>query len=346
MGGPGLSSDAPYSSGPSVHFSGDHSKKHTLSHALGFDRRKSEPVISLQPADQARLSAISLRDESDEKSADEPAERSRSNRLKEWAASKLGRRSKDLRRKSAEDVSSAEQSPSTREVPGKVPFPRSAPAAAETDLDAVFSSEMDSGEDLQSFGTPPQPRIEVSTPSSSSGNLQPVNPDDSSMLDLDAALGPFKTPESSAKRRLHSSRLNKDFTGPGMHYHRRTESAPALAPTGFSRPTLTSADALPDVFEGEGEEEAAREEEESTHATSPCLEPVDEGGVGIQVVDADSQPSSGSAFDWGAEDGLGIQRDEWDAERPNTSCGSVSSRLPTWSTGERLQSSKRPSQKT
>merc|ERR1711939_494537 len=58
---------------------------------------------------------------------------------------------------------------------------------------------------------------------------------------------------------------------------------PALAPTGFSRPSLTSADALPDVFEGEGEEEAAREEEESSHASSPCLEPVDEGGVGIQV---------------------------------------------------------------
>ncbi|KAI7222519.1 hypothetical protein KC333_g1080 [Hortaea werneckii] len=337
--GPGLSSDAPSSSGPSVHFSDDHSKKYTLSHALGLDRRKSEPVISLQPADQARLSAISLREESDEKSAEEPAERRRSNRLKEWAASKLGRRSKDLRRKSAEDVSNAEPSPSTREVPGKVPLPKPAPAAAETDLDAVFSSEMDSGEDLQRSGTPPQPRIDVSSPSSFGGTFQPANPDDSSMLDLDAALGPFKTPESSSKRRLHSSRLNKDFTGPGMHYHRRTESAPALAPTGFSRPTLTSTDALPDVFEGEGEEEAAKAEEESSHATSPCLEPVDEGGVGIQVVDADSQSSSGNAFDWGAEEGLGIQRDEWNLERPNTSCGSVSSRLSAPNTEHRRASS-------
>ncbi|KAK8048918.1 hypothetical protein PG994_010648 [Apiospora phragmitis] len=63
------------------------------------------------------------------------------------------------------------------------------------------------------------------------------------MIDLDAALGPFNTPSSldpaweaaqragaPPKRQLHSAAGLRGFSGPGMHYHRRTESAPEMPP--------------------------------------------------------------------------------------------------------------------
>ncbi|KAK8930344.1 hypothetical protein VCV18_003015 [Metarhizium anisopliae] len=98
------------------------------------------------------------------------------------------------------------------------------------------------------------------------------------MIDLDAALGPFNTPlphnpewdaaQRAAgivnKRRLHSAQGLKGFSGPGMHYHRRTESAPDLPPfdpgrAGISR--FGSSSTMADVFEEEEEEQGEEEEE-------------------------------------------------------------------------------------
>ncbi|KAL8853466.1 MAG: hypothetical protein Q9221_001624 [Calogaya cf. arnoldii] len=85
------------------------------------------------------------------------------------------------------------------------------------------------------------------------------------VLDIDAALGtsdPISLGPSfdevtgsrnaAARRRLHSSGGTGGFDGPGMHYHRRAESAPEMAPInrqifGFSR--LGSNHAMADVFE-------------------------------------------------------------------------------------------------
>ena len=297
-----------------------HGKKHSLSHALGLDRRRSEPVISLQPEDQARLSAISLQEEAKDEAEEESLERKKSSRrLRDWAASKLGRKSRDLKRRSAEDVQAADRPESAGEVPGKVPF--SQPAVAETDLDAVFNSQNMSDRNE----TPLHPRIEVSTPSSFASTFQSLDGDDSGpMLDLDAALGPFNTPGAKPRKELHSSRLNKDFTGPGMHYHRRTESAPTMGQSGFMGRSSSSQLPLPDLKESrEGEEEAV---EDSASAISPRLAPVEEGGIGIQVVDVEND-SAADSFNWGTEGGLGIQRDEWEVERPANSSGSASARL-------------------
>lgn len=306
-----------------------HGKKHSLSHALGLDRRRSEPVISLKAEDQARLTATAIqlraRDGEPEQSCSLDRKKS-SRRIRDWAASKIGRRSKDGKRGSLEDIGSAVRRPSAAEVPGKVPF--AAPAAAETDLDAVFNNPLSPGTAPGSASQ--RPRIEVSTPSSFASTFQSQDTDDlNPMLDLDAALGPFNTPGSKAKRELHSSRLTKDFVGPGMHYHRRTESAPALAPSGIPRTSMASTkDSLPDVFENEGEGEEEATHEESLHSVSPRLAPVDEAGVGIQVVDT-AHVSPGTAFSWGPELGLGIQRDDWEMERLGASYESSSSRLST-----------------
>jgi hypothetical protein len=101
--------------------------------------------------------------------------------------------------------------------------------------------------------------------------------DDSSyqMIDLDAALGPFNTPlpnnpewdaaqraagSVGGKRRLHSAQGMKGFGGPGMHYHRRAESAPDLPPFDMGRSSIHrfgSSSTMADVFEEEEEEEVA-----------------------------------------------------------------------------------------
>lgn len=105
----------------------------------------------------------------------------------------------------------------------------------------------------------------------------------SPMIDLDAALGPFNTPlphnpeweaaQKAAgnvnKRRLHSAQGMKGFAGPGMHYHRRAESAPDLPPfdpgrTGIHR--FGSNSTMADVFEEDEEEET-----DETEATTQPL---------------------------------------------------------------------------
>ena len=96
-----------------------------------------------------------------------------------------------------------------------------------------------------------------------------------SLLDIDAALGSFDSPSmgpafedfipgnvSNSKRWMHSSGITGGFAGPGMHYHRRTESAPEIEVTDRSKfgfPRLGSNPAM--AIEEEEEED---DEKEST----------------------------------------------------------------------------------
>lgn len=119
---------------------------------------------------------------------------------------------------------------------------------------------------------PRSARIDFSTwkPRQSSPLLDSDTSSTSSpILDLDAALGPFNTPVmgsvedrtatggfSSAKRRMHSSGVTGGFAGPGMHYHRRAESAPEMEPVdhqAFGLHHLGSNSAMADVFEEDEE---------------------------------------------------------------------------------------------
>ncbi|PGH13984.1 hypothetical protein AJ80_06124 [Polytolypa hystricis UAMH7299] len=92
----------------------------------------------------------------------------------------------------------------------------------------------------------------------------------SPVIDLDAALGPFNTPEmgcdrpagsgfSAATKRMYSGGRRGEFVGPEMRYHRRTESAPEMPPIdrsafGLSRLGGTTSLANPDVFYEEEED--------------------------------------------------------------------------------------------
>lgn len=91
------------------------------------------------------------------------------------------------------------------------------------------------------------------------------------MIDLDAALGPFNTPSArdpawdaaqrtgaTPKRQLHSAAGLRGFSGPGMHYHRRTESAPEMPPFEGGRAGIHrfgSSSTMADVFEEDEEDD-------------------------------------------------------------------------------------------
>ena len=128
-----------------------------------------------------------------------------------------------------------------------------------------------------------------------------------SMLDIDAALessdflstGPaFEDVISGAipgsKRRMHSSGITGGFAGPGMHYHRRAESAPemeAIDRSKFGFPRLGSNPTM--AIEEEEEED---DEEELTSKLSMASTGMDQEelqddqapGLGVNVVEAES----------------------------------------------------------
>ncbi|KAL8718087.1 MAG: hypothetical protein Q9225_004743 [Loekoesia sp. 1 TL-2023] len=122
------------------------------------------------------------------------------------------------------------------------------------------------------------------------------------VLDLDAVYSPSSLSPSfeevigsrnvGTRRRLHSSGATGGFDGPGMHYHRRTESAPELAPVNrhvFGIARLGSNSAMEDVFEEDEEDEVANQEK---GMKSQELETISTGksehayGFGVANVDA------------------------------------------------------------
>ena len=138
------------------------------------------------------------------------------------------------------------------------------------DLDAPDEDVDSPIQTLEAVRSPPA-RIDFSTWKPRESSSPTASDDSSPMLDLDAALGPFNTPLtpsqeelfisngfSSARRRMHSSGVTGGFTGPGMHYHRRAESAPEMAPIShhaFGLHHRSSNTAMADVFEEDEEDE-------------------------------------------------------------------------------------------
>ncbi len=155
--------------------------------------------------------------------------------------------------------------------------------------------------------TPPQP-----APSKKRGedSMYP-------MIDLDAALGPFNTPlphnpeweaaQKAAgninKRRLHSAQGMKGFAGPGMHYHRRAESAPDLPPfdpgrTGIHR--FGSNSTMADVFE--------EDEEEETDSTKAAIQPAAAESISSNEARTDAGATSDTASETTSIGGKKIRR--------------------------------------
>ena len=156
------------------------------------------------------------------------------------------------------------------------------------DNDATFVTGTDTPNDsgLASLQTDP-----LASRSEELGSLADGPPN--SMLDIDAALRSPETQSSgpafddvvgagtSTKRRMHSSGVTGGFAGPGMHYHRRAESAPELDAIDRSRfgfPRLGSNPAM--AIEEEEEEEEA--DDGASNAAAIQI------GLGVNIVEAAS----------------------------------------------------------
>lgn len=158
----------------------------------------------------------------------------------------------------------------------------------------------------------------------------------SAVIDLDAALGPFNTPDmrpgepaattsgfSAATRRMYSGGRRGEFVGPEMRYHRRTESAPEMPPFDRSllnsnRLTASSSFENPDVFDEEEEDAFLAATSEPSQEDERRVSQV--GSVLVDQTDehTSSQDSSetvrgrpadeGTTMDSEYAAGLGIQR--------------------------------------
>jgi hypothetical protein len=134
----------------------------------------------------------------------------------------------------------------------------------------------------------------------------------SPIIDLDAALGPFNTPSSFGddwdssqkgarrKKAMHSAAGLGGFSGPGMHYHRRAESAPEFENPRFGLHRLGSSSTMgmEDVFEEDEEDEwedAKGSDREPSIRTSEVQDEEEMGlGIGIKVVDSEGMESDKS----------------------------------------------------
>lgn len=299
--------------------------RHSTSRSLGFDRRRSEPAIGANPGSLSRLSALSLQEPSSAAhvAVDESEVtydlRSSTRRIKDWAVAKIIRKARPV-----------SENPAPPNVAPRTITPVSKDPVAETDLDAVFSMD-------------PEPNHDSTMQRRSYVEFEPAmmshqrsfdrRTDDEEvggMLDLDAALGPFRVPAGGSRRRImHSSGRLDNFSGPGLHYqpsHERTLSAPILIPFEQGRTGTPPQLPMEDVFEEE-EEEPARSSvptqagrRTNTHMETEEDEEGEEEGeesMGVEVVDRDDETH------------LGVSRRDLDAERTSASHSSRSPMLST-----------------
>ncbi|KAL9100631.1 MAG: hypothetical protein Q9163_004017 [Psora crenata] len=206
----------------------------------------------------------------------------RQHRVKSWAGSILHRKGKHEQ---------GDLEPVSHCTP---PSPRDFPAVSDFSLeDVTFDTDTTCilEEPTVHAPVPPPLQGDVRSRATRHSSLM-MDKDAATMIDLDAAFGSpsilgsaptfedYMGNSSNGKRRLHSSGETGGFMGPGMHYHRRTESAPEMeafdrAPHGF--PRLGSNPAMSEAI--------VEEEEDTDHVTKRGDHQM--VGLGVNVVESD-----------------------------------------------------------
>ncbi|CAG8148237.1 unnamed protein product [Penicillium olsonii] len=289
-------------------------------------KSKSTPHLdsTLSPDDlnSAEHSRPSFSDDASESSGDEGTENSPSKkseskskkkkqkRVRSWAGHILTRTKSKGKSKRHTKPEIEEQAPKPRTTAPRPPALTRTNSEAGSALDVDFDNDdvvvirtptnptmpPSALEPIPSDGpdnrTSPAPTLETSWKPRSFYEQDigpPENMLSSPIIDLDAALGPFNTPDmrpaaqgapnnnfSVATQRMYSGGRRGEFVGPEMRYHRRTESAPVMQP--FDRAAIApyrlgpnSSVETPDVFDEE-EEDAFLAASQSPRAQSPRIE--------------------------------------------------------------------------
>ena len=181
---------------------------------------------------------------------------------------------------------------------------------AEFSLDDItFDEDTTCIIETASSDTSKLPKLQTNYAAWKPREASPLSETDSSasLLDIDAALESFDFPSlgpafegvisggvSGSKRRMHSSGITGGFAGPGMHYHRRAESAPemeAIDRSKFGFPRLGSNPAM--AIEEEEEEDDEKEStskpiDASTRLDQEEIQESQAPGLGINIVEAES----------------------------------------------------------
>lgn len=218
-----------------------------------------------------------------------------------------------------------------------------------SDLGSALDVNFDDDEDIVIIRTPTNPTAPKSREQAADAEASPSlenswkprsfyeqtteNDALSPIIDLDAALGPFNTPDgrsrhvaesgfSAATKRMYSGGRRGEFVGPEMRYHRRAESAPEMPP--FDRSFLnqvrfanTAALETPDVFYEEEEDAflAATSDSPKHSDEKPAAQIIASRTESVDHQSKDSKDSSAtltkdhtSQVD-PQQSGLGIQKD-------------------------------------
>ncbi|KAH7068239.1 hypothetical protein BKA63DRAFT_109853 [Paraphoma chrysanthemicola] len=208
--------------------------------------------------------------------------------------------------------------------------PSTPPPAASPDLDDTDASEdLDFVPNFDEDTTvtivsptepaaPVMPKIDTDYASWQPRQLKRVDSDIMSpIIDLDAALGPFNTPNGSSPRtqqRGFAAHRRAMHSANGLvTNHRRTESAPELVPFEHRSSAVASTSPMADVFEEEEPEDDTILPRKDSQPESIAEEPEDAEEPKIQVVEADGK-HDGAAINWNFNDGLGINRSNMNRE--------------------------------
>ncbi|KAF2222399.1 hypothetical protein BDZ85DRAFT_127457 [Elsinoe ampelina] len=271
-----------------------------------LDRRSSEPSLSLTLLQKPRRSSVSLREPSQapktkrsENDLKPPrvSRKSSAHKVKAWASGLMGRKKSVKRAAMTPDADAEPTTPTTDAA---------TTPASEMELEELFSHDpFSQPEDEQVRDSTFAQKMDMSSLRDFQPSLDPMDTSDS-MIDLDAALGPNKTPSRDgrspgfgARRQLHSSRTNRDFNSPGSIFHRRAESAPVLTPFDYAKSPSPVHSPMADVFE-EDEDENSDSTKISGPASAPAFsfpqgpiaeEPAQDDGLGIQD-DSNSVPTT------------------------------------------------------
>lgn len=210
-------------------------------------------------------------------------------KVRSWAGSILTRKSKSRSKKSK-----------SMRRRSQTPPPLQQTEAKDVDVDLFELPEAPITPVVMITG-PTQPDTPTTEPTG-------THDDDASfMIDLDAALGPFNTPSGRdpqweeaqragvpPKRQLHSAAGMRGFSGPGMHYHRRAESAPEMPPfeaARFGIHRFGSSSTMADVFEEDEEEEEDPNAKTPSDGSTPDTEDGSADEVDSASSDNDSTPT-------------------------------------------------------
>ncbi|KAH7380428.1 hypothetical protein DE146DRAFT_295905 [Phaeosphaeria sp. MPI-PUGE-AT-0046c] len=284
---------------------------------------KSDPSLS-----RSAENSLCLPPASEEQSAEE-VEKSKASarktsrkprKVKSWANSIIPRKGKHSKKSKAKASAPAEESNFDVE---------DTDGSEDMDFEPNFDEDTTVTIVSPTEGSAPQPKVDTDYASWQPRQLQRVDSDIMSpIIDLDAALGPFNTPNGSSPRsqqRGFSAHRRAMHSANGIvANHRRTESAPELVPFELRSSAVASASPMADVFE----EEEPEDDSTSVQNLSTPVSDVENSKAAeepkIEVVEADGK-QEGAAIKWNFDDGLGIKRppkhQDQMSDEPLSPCG-------------------------